>query len=156
MSEVLGDAEPYDDRADPPEADDDDEGYAEGGFTRRIGVLANPGALSLTSLILAVLSMLGLFSAYALTEAIVATRVNRGPLYGLRVNAAAEIGLAVLAGICAGFAFRATARLDDPDLRRGPLTLAGAALLVAALSVAIGIAALALLAGADPGSTLGS
>jgi hypothetical protein len=173
MSEVLGSADAGDmpvrktdgsnstndiDDDSDEEFDDFDDldlaGYRVPG-TGFFATIANSLTLAITSLVLAVVSLIGLLSTYVLSNAIGAAHPSSDPLFGPKVMTALELGLGVIAGILAVIAHSAGAHDADAAKHRTARAMAGAAFLLSVLSVAQSISALFLLAGAHPGPSVG-
>jgi hypothetical protein len=169
MSEVLGDADPhdgpfhedYDDRRDGNDSNDShDDPYLDD-FSDPHPVAAlwstvfSPAALAIAALIVAAASMIGFLSSYLVTNALTASHSQSDQLFGLRVNAWVQIGLGVVAVALALLAHRA-ARNDSAATPGSTRAMAGAALLVALLSIAQSVAALIIAAGAHVPSFNGS
>jgi hypothetical protein len=163
MSEVLGDADPhdgpfheeYDERRDgnsDPYLEDFRDPYPVAALWSTV---SSPPALAITALIVATMSLLGFLSSYLLTSALTASHSQSDQLFGLRVNAWVQLGLGMIAVVLALLAHRA-ARTDSAETPRAPRAMAGAALLVALLSIAQSVAALIIVAGAHVPSVNGN
>ena len=166
MSEVLGSAEPDDSAGTSDTEDDSDDDFADdfadldaAGYpipgTGFFSTIASSLTLAITSLVLAVVSLIGLLSTYLLTSAITAAHPSSDTLFGQKVTTALELGLGVIAGILAVIAHSAGAHDADAAKHRTARAMAGAAFLLSLLSVAQSISALFLLAGAHPGTSVG-
>ncbi len=146
MSEVLGDAEPSDDRSDSDGFDDYeyDDGFAEHGAVHRaLASVLTPVALAIAGLAIAVTNLLDPLPSY-LAAALAFTH-SQDPLFEERAVAVAQIVTALIAAVPAGFAIRNAAAAEEAE-RRLPRALAGAAVLVATLSGLQAFAGLILLA----------
>ena len=160
MSEVLGDAEPHDDTFDDRYSDDDsdldqnfdDAGHHRSSVTDLLDTVGSPAALAITALAVSALSLVGLLSSYSLASALTVSRSNSGPLFGERANSGVQLGLGVLGAILALVAHWAAVKAEDIDSapQRGPRAMAGAALLLSAVSIAQSVAALVIMVGAHP------
>jgi hypothetical protein len=122
MSEVLGDADPSDNLLDDDDFDDlEDFDGAEPPTASGLGsTLASPAALAIAALILATVSMIGLLSSYS------------------------------LALLFAGLAHNASRHELDQPAQRLPRALAGAAFLIALISIAESGGSLLIMIGAHP------
>jgi hypothetical protein len=155
MSEVLGDAEPHDDTFDDTFDDssdqrDGDTNHHRSPITDLLDTVGSPAALAITALAVSALSLLGLLSSYSLGNALTVSNSNSGPLFGERANAGVQLGLGVLGAILALVAHWAAVKAEDLDSapQRGPRAMAGAALLLSAVSIAQSVAALVIMVGA--------
>jgi hypothetical protein len=173
MSEVLGDAEPHDgtfgashdegdDRDLDTELDSDlDETFDDADHRSSVNDLldtvGSPAALAITALAVSALSLVGLLSSYSLASALTVSHTNGGPLFGERANAGIQLGLGVLGAILALIAHWAAVKAEDIDSapQRGPRGMAGAALLLSAVSIAQSVAALIIMVGAHVASSQG-
>jgi hypothetical protein len=153
MSEILGGAEPDGDGFDEDEDEDDfdealeelDRAYASSGWST---TLTSPVALAITALVLSLVSLIGLLSTYLLVNSIALAHPTENSIFGARVSALVELGLALLAVLLAYLAHGA-ARID-PELpaHRVARWIAGAALLLAIVSIAESGVSLLILLGA--------
>jgi hypothetical protein len=151
MSEILGDADPDDDGFDEDGDDFDealgelDRAYASSGWST---TLTSPVVLAITALALAIVSLIGLLSTYLLVNSIALAHPTENSIFGVRVSAFVELGLALLAVLLAYLAHGA-ARID-PELpaHRVARWIAGAALLLAIVSIAESGVSLLILLGA--------
>ena len=136
MSEILSDAEPDDDGFDEDEFDEAveefDRAYAASGWST---TLTSPVVLAVTALALSIVSLIGLLSTYLLVNSIALAHPTEGSVFGVRVSALVELGLALIAVLLACLAHSA-ARID-PELpaHRVARWIAGAALLLAIVSI---------------------
>ncbi|HEY5199825.1 MAG TPA: hypothetical protein VIJ31_02860 [Acidothermaceae bacterium] len=150
MSEILDDANPDDDGFDEDEDEDDidealeelDRDYAASSWST---TLKNPVVLAVTALVVAIVSMLGLLSTYLLVNAILLAHPTEGSVFSVRVSGLIELGLALLAVVLAYLA-HGEARVE-PELpaHRIARWIAGAALLLAIVSIAESGASLLIL-----------
>jgi hypothetical protein len=154
MNEVLGDAEPPtdgDNLDDTDDTDDTDDGYEyDDGFDRGPGVFRQavtavftPSALAIAALAIATMTLFAPLPNYVATA--LAISHNRDPLFGERAVAVAQLVAGAIAALLAILAIWGTGSLEE-DKRRLPQALAGAALLIMALSVvqaAVGLVVLA-------------
>jgi hypothetical protein len=151
MSEILGGAEPDGDGFDEDEDDFDealeelDRAYASSGWST---TLTSPVALAITALVLSLVSLIGFLSTYLLVNSIALAHPTENSIFGVRVSALVELGLALLAVLLAYLAHGA-ARID-PELpaHRVARWIAGAALLLAIVSIAESGVSLLILLGA--------
>lgn len=158
MSEVIGDTDPADDLIDEDEDVDDEEldaldrAYASSGWS---ATLTSPMALSVAALVLATVSLIGLLSSYLLVNSIALAHPANNAIFSVRVSALIELGLAVLAVLLA-FLAHSAARID-PDLpaHRAARWIAGAALLLATISIVESGGSLLILLGAHASSASG-
>jgi hypothetical protein len=153
MSEVLGDADSDDEliEDDDEEFDDLDEldpSFAEAGWS---ATLTSPMALAITALVLATISLMSLLSTYLLVNAIALAHPATSAIFGQRVSAAIELGLALLAVLFAILAHGAT-RPDPERTSRTARAIAGAALLLAVISIVESGGSLLILIGAHAAS----
>lgn len=158
MSDILGNTDP-DDIIDDDEGDDLDDvlddldrAYAASGWST---TLTSPVTLSVTALVLAVVSLIGLLSTYLVVNSIAVAHPAETAVFGVRVSALVELGLALLAVL---FAFLAHgAGRIDPELtaHRAARWIAGAALLVAIVSIAESGISLLITIGAHAASSGG-
>jgi hypothetical protein len=139
MSEILGGTDPDDDLIGEDEDDEfDDEldaldrAYASSGWST---TLTSPVALGIAALVLAIVSLIGLLSTYLVANSIALAHPANNAIFSVRVSAAVELGLALLAVLLAVLAHGA-ARID-PDLpaHRAARSMAGAAVLLAIVSI---------------------
>ncbi|MDQ1539931.1 MAG: hypothetical protein QOH29_657 [Actinomycetota bacterium] len=162
MSEVLGDAEPHDDTFDAryDERDPDDRDLDESfddtahrsSVTDLLDTVGSPAALAITALAVSALSLVGLLSSYGLASALTVSNDNSSPLFAERANSGVQLGLGVLGAILALVAHWAAVKAEaiDSAPQRGPRAMAGAALLLSAVSIAQSVAALVIMVGANP------
>jgi hypothetical protein len=152
MSEVLGDADPSDNLLDDDDFDDlEDFDGAEPPTASGLGsTLASPAALAIAALILATVSMIGLLSSYSLVNAFALTHPTANAAFGARISAAVELGLGLLALLFAGLAHNASRHELDQPAQRLPRALAGAAFLIALISIAESGGSLLIMIGAHP------
>jgi hypothetical protein len=160
MSEVLGDAEPHDDTFDDRHSDDDsdldqnfdDAGHHRSSVTDLLDTIGSPAALAITPLAVSALSLVGLLSSYSLASALTVSNDNSSQLFAERANSGVQLGLGVLGAILALVAHWAAVKAEDVDSgpQRGPRAMAGAALLLSAVSIAQSVAALVIMVGAHP------
>jgi hypothetical protein len=162
MSEVLGDAEPHEETFDARYDDVDDEGdtdnlddledadHHRSSITDLLDTVGSPAALAITALVVSALSLVGLLSSYSLANALDVSHSNGGPLFGERANAGVQLGLGILGAILALIAHWAAVKAEDIDSapQRGARAMAGAALLLSAVSIAQSVAALVIMVGA--------
>jgi hypothetical protein len=157
MSEVLGDADADDEliEDDDEEFDDLDELDPSLAGTGWSATLTSPMALAITALVLASISLMSLLSSYLLVNAIALAHPSASAIFGQRVSAAIELGLALLAVLVAILAHGATR--PDPDRASGRTAraIAGAALLLAVVSIVESGGALLILLGAHAASQVG-
>jgi hypothetical protein len=158
MSEVLGDADADDelieedddeDFDDVDDLDDLDPSAAGAGWS---ATLTSPMALAITALVLAAISLMSLLSSYLLVNAIALAHPSTSAIFGQRVSAAIELGLALLAVLFAILAHGATRPDPDRTSGRTARALAGAALLLAVISIVESGGALLILLGAHAAS----
>jgi hypothetical protein len=153
MSEVLGDADSddeliEDDDEEFDDLDDLDSSLAEAGWS---ATLTSPMALAITALVLATISLMSLLSTYLLVNAIALAHPATSAIFGQRVSAAIELGLALLAVLFAILAHGAT-RPDPERTSRTARAIAGAALLLAVISIVESGGSLLILIGAHAAS----
>jgi hypothetical protein len=154
MSEVLGDADADDELIeddDDEEFDDLDPSLSASGWA---ATLTGPVALSITALVLAIVSMIGLLSSYELTNAIALTHPASNTIFGQRISAVVQLGLALLAVLFAVLAHGAARPDADRTSGRIARAVAGAALLIAIVSIAESGGSLLILLGAHPVSSI--
>jgi hypothetical protein len=159
MSEVLGDADANDDLFEDDEdeeeefddLDDLDPSLAASGWA---ATLTSPVALAITALVLATVSLIGLLSSYLLVNAIALAHPANNAIFGQRVSAVVELGLALLAVLFAVLAHSAARPDADRPSGRIARALAGAALLIAIISIAESGGSLLILLGAHPVSSI--
>ena len=108
MSEVLGDADADDEliEDDDEEFDDLDDLDPSAPGTGWSVTLTGPMALAITALVLASISLMSLLSSYLLVNAIALAHPSTSAIFGQRVSAAIELGLALLAVLVAILALR--------------------------------------------------
>jgi O-antigen/teichoic acid export membrane protein len=147
MSEALGNSDSPDDLLDGDLDDDldDDEEFddldldAAGGFGWSV-TLTSPEALGIASLVLATVSLIGLLSSYLLVNAVTIahpeTNQQSASIFGVRVTGAVELGLGLLALLFAILAHGAARHDPDEKAHRVARAMAGAALLLALVSIA--------------------
>jgi len=153
MNEVLGDAEPPrdGDNFDDTDETDDADGYEyDDGFDREPGALRQavtavftPPALAIAALAIATMTLFAPLPNYI--AAALAISHNRDPLFGERAVAVGQLVAAAIAALLAILAIWGAGNLEM-DKRRLPQMLAGAALLIMALSMvqaAVGLIVLA-------------
>jgi hypothetical protein len=164
MSEVLGDAEPHDDTFDDRYSHDDsdldldldqnfdDAGHHRSSVTDLLDTVGSPAALAITALAVSALSLVGLLSSYSLASALTVSNDNSSQLFAERANSGVQLGLGVLGAILALVAHWAAVKAEDivSGPQRGPRAMAGAALLLSAVSIAQSVAALVIMVGAHP------
>ncbi len=151
MSEVLGDAEPQDDTFDDSyDQDDGDTNDHRSSVNDLLDTVGSPASLAITALVVSTMSLVGLLSSYSLASALTVSSSNSGPLFGERANAGIQLGLGILGAILALVAHWAAVKAEDLDSapQRGPRAMAGAALLLSAVSIAQSVAALIIMVGA--------
>ena len=157
MSEVLGDADADDEliEEDDEEFDDLDDLDPSAPGAGWPATLTSPMALAITALVLAAISLMSLLSSYLLVNAIALAHPSTSAIFGQRVSAAIELGLALLAVLFAILAHGATR--PDPDRASGRTAraIAGAALLLAVISIVESGGALLILLGAHAASQVG-
>jgi hypothetical protein len=157
MSEVLGDADPNDDLIEDDEFDDLDdlEGVDTPPSSGLGSTLASPAALAIAALVLATVSMIGLLSSYTLVNAFALTHTNASTTFGYRVSAAVELALGLLAVLFALLAHSGSRHEPDQRAQRAPRAMAGAAFLIALVSILESGGALLIMIGAHPAVTGG-
>jgi hypothetical protein len=146
MSEVLGDTDPDDDTIDEDEFEDElDRAIAASSWS---ATLTNPVTLGIAALALAIISLIGLLSTYLVVNAVGVAHPAKDAIFGVRITAFVELGLAVIAVVLA-FLAHSAARID-PDLpaHRAARWMAGAALLLGLVSIIESVSALLILIGA--------
>ena len=158
MSEVLGDADANDELIE----DDDDEEFDDldeldpslsaGGWG---ATLTGPVVLGITALVLAVVSLVGLLSSYLLVNAIALTHPRSDQIFGQRISSVVDLGLGLLAVLFAFLAHGAASPDADRTSGRIGRILAGAALLLAIVSIVESGGSLLILLGAHPVSAVG-
>jgi hypothetical protein len=159
MSEVLGDADANDELIDDDEddseefddLDDLDPSLSGSGWA---ATLTSPVALGITALVLATVSLIGLLSSYLLVNAIALAHPANNAIFGQRISAVVELGLALLAVLFAVLAHGAARPDADRPSGRIARALAGAALLLAIISIAESGGSLLILLGAHPVSSI--
>ncbi len=165
MSEVLGDAEPSRDGDDFKNGDlengdleygddepTDDYEYDDGldaepgAFRQAIASVFTPAALAIGALTVATMTLFAPLPNYLATP--LAISHQQDPLYGERAVAVSQLVAAAIGIILAVLAIRGTRNLDEgiEGKRRLPLMLAGAALVIMAVSVLQAIVGLIVLA----------
>jgi ABC-type multidrug transport system fused ATPase/permease subunit len=154
MSEVLGDTDPDDD--DLIDEDDEDDEFDDElddldrahASSEWATTLTSPVALGIAALVLAIVSLIGLLPTYLLVNSIALAHPANNTIFDLRVSALVELGLALLAVLLA-FLAHGAARID-PDLaaHRAARWMAGAALLLAIVSIVESGGSLLILLGA--------
>jgi hypothetical protein len=157
MSEVLGDADADDELIeddDDEEFDDLDELDPSLSATGWAATLTGPVALSITALVLAIVSLIGLLSSYLLTNAIALAHPASNQIFGQRISAVIELGLGLLAVLFAVLAHGAARPDADQTSGRIARALAGAALLIAIVSIAESGGSLLIMLGAHPVSSV--
>ncbi len=167
MREILGDADPHPESpVDALRNDDFARGPAFGSdvdddFDVRPSLLirlwtasATASALAIASFVFAVASLLQPFVGYVITNSLFLATSARSVISSQRATAIAEIVCAGLALITVGAAFAATAVHEDQAERRTPQVMAGAAALIAIVSIVVGIVALVIVAGIHDPSQL--
>jgi hypothetical protein len=138
MSDVLGDSDSPDDLLD----DDDDEEFddlddLDAAANSGWGVtLTSPEALSIAALVLATVSLIGLLSTYVLVNAVALARPQSNSIFGLRVTAAVELGLGLLAILFAILAHGAARSDPEQNAHKVARAMAGGALLLGIVSIA--------------------
>jgi hypothetical protein len=161
MSEVLGDADANDELIDDDEddseefddLDDLDPSLSASGWA---ATLTSPVALAITALVLATVSLIGLLSSYLLVNAIVLAHpaTNDNGIFGQRISAVVALGLALLAVLFAVLAHSAARPDADRPSGRIARVLAGAAVLIAIISIAESGGSLLIMLGAHPVSSI--
>ena len=159
MSEVLGESNAHDELIDDDEddseefddLDDLDPSLSESGWA---GTLTGPVALGITAVVLATVSMIGLLSSYQLTNAIALTHPSGDTIFGQRISAVVDLGLGLLAVLFAVLAHGAARPDADRTSGRIARALAGAALLIAIVSIAESGGSLLIMLGAHPVSSI--
>ncbi|HTC69412.1 MAG TPA: hypothetical protein VK662_07585 [Acidothermaceae bacterium] len=158
MSEVLGDADADDELIeddDDEEFDDLDELDPSLAGARWSATLTSPMALAITALVLATISLMSLLSTYLLVNAIALAHPSTSAIFGQRVSAAIELGLALLGVLFAILAHGATRPDPDRTSGRTARAIAGAALLLAIVSIVESGGSLLILLGAHVASQVG-
>jgi len=160
MGEILGDTDPDDDLLDGAEEDDDfddelddlDRAIAASSWS---ATLTSPITLGITALVLAIISLIGLLPTYLLVNSIALAHPATNSIFGVRVSALVQLGLGLLALLLAYLA-HSGARID-PDLapHRAARWMAGAALVLAIVSIAESGSSLLILLGAHAAATSG-
>jgi hypothetical protein len=155
VSEILGDAvDPDDDGFDDEDEDDGefdealeelDRAYASSSWSI---TLKNPVVLAVTALALSIVSLLSLLSTYVLVNAIVLAHPTEGSVFSARVSGLVELGLALLAVVFAYIAHGEARTEPDLPAHRIARWIAGAALLLAIVSIAESGISLLILLGA--------
>jgi hypothetical protein len=150
MTEALGDADSDDDLIEDDEFDDldDFDGAAPPTDSGLGATLTSPAALAIAALVLATVSLIGLLSSYSLVNAFALTHQTTNPAFGPRVSAAVELGLGLLAILFAALAHSASRHELDQPSQRVPRAIAGAAFLLALVSIAESGGALLIMIGA--------
>jgi hypothetical protein len=150
MSEILGDTDPDDDIIDEDvefadELDDLDRDIAASSWS---ATLTSPVTLSIAALALAIVSLIGLLSTYLVVNSIGVAHPAENAIFGVRVSAFVELGLALIAVLFA-FLAHSGARID-PGLaaHRAARWIAGAALLLSLVSIVESVISLLILIGA--------
>jgi hypothetical protein len=155
MSEVLGDADAHDELIDD---EDDDEEFDDlddlddldpsSSTSGWAATLTSPVALAITALVLATVSLIGLLSSYLLVNAIALAHPANNAIFGQRISAVVELGVALVAVMFAVLAHGAARPDADRPSGRIARALAGAALLIAIVSIAESGGALLIMLGA--------
>jgi hypothetical protein len=150
MSEILGDTDPADDLIDEDDefAEELDELDRAIAASRWSVTIASPMTLGIAALALAIVSLIGLLSTYLVVNAIGVAHPAENAIFGVRVSAFVELGLALIAVLLA-FLAHSAARID-PDLaaHRAARWIAGAALLLSLISIVESVISLLILIGA--------
>jgi hypothetical protein len=158
MSEVLGDADADDELIeddDDEEFDDLDELDPSAPGAGWSATLTSPMALAITGLVLSTISLMSLLSTYLLVNAIALAHPSTSAIFGQRVSAAIELGLALLGVLFAILAHGATRPDPDRTSGRTARAIAGAALLLALVSIVESGGSLLILLGAHVASQVG-
>ena len=160
MSEILGDTDPDDHLLAGAEEDDDfddelddlDRAIAASSWS---ATLTSPITLGITALVLATISLIGLLPTYLLVNSIALAHPATNSIFGVRVSALVQLGLGLLALLLAYLA-HSGARID-PDLapHRAARWMAGAALVLAIVSIVESGSSLLILLGAHAAATSG-
>jgi hypothetical protein len=155
MSEVLGDADAHDELIDDEDDDEEfddlddlddlDPSLSTSGWA---ATLTSPVALAITALVLATVSLIGLLSSYLLVNAIALAHPANNAIFGQRISAVVELGVALVAVMFAVLAHGAARPDADRPSGRIARALAGAALLIAIVSIAESGGALLIMLGA--------
>lgn len=139
MSEVLGDAEPFRDGDDFDDVDAIDEHECDdgldgepGAISRAISSVLTPGALAIASLVIATMTLFAALPTYIATPLVISH--SQDPLFRERATAVAQLVAAAIAMILAVLAIRGSSGPDENE-RHLPRMLAGAALVIGAVSV---------------------
>jgi hypothetical protein len=141
MREVLGDGDAPDDLLEDDDDDDEefddlddlDDSPTSSGWAV---TLTSPEALGIAALVLATVSLIGLLSSYLLVNAVALVHTQSDAIFGIRVSAAVELGLGLLALLFAILAHGAARSDPDQAAHRVARAMAGGALLLAIVSIA--------------------
>jgi|SRR5450631_162270 len=137
MSDVLGDSDSPDDLLDDDDEEFDDLDDLDAAASSGWGVtLTSPEALGIAALVLATVSLIGLLSTYVLVNAVALARPQSSSIFGLRVTAAVELGLGLLAILLAILAHGAARSDPEPNTHKVARAMAGGALLLGIVSIA--------------------
>jgi len=160
MSEIPGDTNPDDDLIDGTQEDDEfddepddlDRAIAASSWS---ATLTSPMTLGVAALALAIVSLIGLLPPYLLVNSIALAHPASDSIFGVRVSALVQLGLALLALLLAYLAHSAAGIEPDLAAHRTARWIAGAALLLAIVSIVESGSSLLILLGAHAASVSG-